>query len=76
MIKISIREFTHHLSSYIEKAEKGEKIIITKRNKPAVELSYYKENISPPSWKSPHFHPVKIKGEPLSKTIIKMRREG
>ena len=74
MIKISVRELTHHLSEYIEKAEKGERILITKHNKPAVQLSYYNENVNELSWKK-SFVPIKIKGEPLSKTIIKMRRK-
>ena len=75
MIKISVREFAHHLSEYIQRAERGEKILITKRNKSAVQLSYYNEHVSEPSWKKP-FEPAKIKGEPISKTIIKMRHEG
>ena len=74
MVKISTREFAHHLSKYIQRAERGEKILITKRNRPSVQLSYYNEQMTEPNWKTP-FEPVKIKGEPLSKTIIKMRRE-
>jgi len=74
MIKISVREFTHHLSEYLQRAEKGEKIIITKRNKPTAQLSHFNENVSHPSWKE-SFQPIKIKGEPLSTTVIKMRQE-
>ena len=74
MTQISMREFTHHLSVYIQKAERGEKIVITKHNKPIVQISYYNEQVTSPVWKNP-FKPVKIKGEPISKTITKMRRE-
>ena len=74
MVKISIREFAHHLAKYIERAERGEKILITKRNKSSVQLSSYNEHVDEPSWKK-HFQPVRIKGESLSKTIIKMRQE-
>lgn len=72
MIKISVREFTHHLAEYIRRAEKGEKIIITKRNKPAVELSYYNEHVDIPSWKRP-FEAVKIKGESIADTVRNLR---
>ena len=69
-----MREFTHHLSVYIQKAERGEKIVITKHNKPVVQISYYNEQVTRPVWKK-YFQAVKLKDEPLSKTIIKMRRE-
>ena len=74
MIKITMREFSHHLSSYVQRAEEGEKVVITKRNKPSVQLSHYRENVSSPSWKMV-FNPIKIKGEPLSKTVIRMRKD-
>lgn len=35
---ISLREANQHLSHYIESAEKGEEIIITRRGKPIVKL--------------------------------------
>ena len=74
MIKITMREFSHHVSGYVRRAEQGEKVVITKRNKPSVQLSHYRENVSSPSWKST-FVPVPIKGEPLSQTVIKMRKD-
>ena len=74
MIKISMHEFVHHLADYVIKAEQGEKIVVMKRNKPAVQISHYNEHVQQPSWKN-EFVPVKIKGAPLSKTIIEMRRK-
>ncbi len=74
MIKITMREFSHHISEYVQRAEQGEKVVITKRNKPSVQLSHYRENASSPSWKM-SFDPIKIKGEPFSKTLAKMRKD-
>jgi len=74
MIKISMRELSRHLAEYVEKAQKGERIIVTKRNTPLIQISYFNENVKLPSWKT-DFKPIKIKGEPASKTIIKMRKE-
>jgi len=74
MIKISVRELAHNLTTYIDKAQAGERIVVTKRNKPMAVLSYYSDTVTAPSWKKA-FKPVHIKGEPASKTILKARDE-
>lgn len=38
MINLNINEAKAHLSSYLAKAAKGEKIVICKRNKPVAEI--------------------------------------
>ncbi len=74
MIRVSMREFVHHLSSYIEQASQGERIVITKRDKPLVELSDYNEHVLKPKWKR-KIQKIAVRGEPFSETVIKMRQE-
>ena len=69
-----MREFVLHLSEYVRRVEKGERIVVTKHNKPSIQLTHYNENVSEPSWKQA-FKPLKIKGKPLSRTIIEMRNK-
>lgn len=75
MVKINIRELSHHLSKYLKEAKSGERIIVMERNKPIVEIIPHNENIIPPCWKKP-VKRIKLKGGvSASETIIKMREE-
>ncbi len=74
MVSINIRELTHNFSSYLKKVKVGERIVIMERNKPIADLIPHNENIAQPGWKR-NIEPIKIKGEALSKTIVRMREE-
>ncbi|MBI4308764.1 MAG: type II toxin-antitoxin system prevent-host-death family antitoxin [Candidatus Omnitrophica bacterium] len=74
MQTVAIRELNHHMSKYIKKVKSGERIVITERNMPVADIVPHQAGQSVPSWKRP-IDPVRMKGEPASRTIIRMRRE-
>ncbi len=74
MKSINIRELTHHFSSYLKIVKKGERITVMERNKPVADIIPHNENVLQPSWKRP-IQRIHIKGESLSKTVVKMREE-
>ena len=74
MVSINIRELTHNFSTYLKKVKVGERIVIMERNKPIADLIPHNENITQPGWKR-EIKPIKIKGESLSKTVIRLREE-
>jgi prevent-host-death family protein len=71
MIKISMRELTHNLAQYVERAKKGERFVITKQNKevaslvPKVESSSKKWSMEKPK--------VKAKGQLASAVVSDLR---
>lgn len=74
MVSINIREFAHNLSKYLNEVKAGERLVIMERNKPIADIIPHHENIAIPGWKRP-IKRITIKGEPMSKTTIRMRRE-
>lgn len=74
MVAINIRELTHNFSSCLKKVKAGERIIIMERNVPIAEIVPHNPNVKAAGWKRP-IKRVKIKGEPLSETVIRLRRE-
>ncbi|MEX0721735.1 MAG: type II toxin-antitoxin system prevent-host-death family antitoxin [Balneolaceae bacterium] len=76
MKKVPINEVREHLAKYLTKAEHGEEIIITKHNKPIAKLVNYTEAKKPKFPDMTEFRKqFKVKGKPLSETVIEMRRE-
>lgn len=66
-------------SKVFDEVEKGEQFIVTRRGLPVAQIIPFPVlNASTKgkkkSWQD-DFEPIKIKGEPASQTIIKMRRE-
>ena len=74
MQTVAIRELNHHMSKYIKKVKDGERIVITEHNVPVADIVPHREGQDIPGWKRP-IVPVRMKGEPASQTIIRMRRE-
>ena len=74
MIAVNIREFAHHLSKYLKTTKAGERVVIMERNKPIVDLVPHNEHLIQPGWKR-KIEKIRLKGEPMSTTIIKMREE-
>lgn len=74
MKSINIRELTHHFSSYLKIVKKGGRIVVMERNRPVADLIPHNENVVTPSWKRP-IQRIRVKGEPLSKTVEKLRNE-
>ena len=74
MVSVNIRELTHNFSSYLKKVKAGERLIIMERNSPVAEVIPHNENVTYPGWKR-KIDRIKIKGETISETVIKERRE-
>ena len=74
MVAVNIRDLTHNFSSYLKKVKSGKRFTILERNVPIAELSPLNPNIAHPGWKRP-IKKIKIKGEALSETVVRMRRE-
>lgn len=72
---VSIKEARQHLSDLVDAAEQGETIVITRRGKEVARLA--------PVVRKPRGLPdltafrarIKLKGKPLSQTVIDARRE-
>jgi antitoxin (DNA-binding transcriptional repressor) of toxin-antitoxin stability system len=74
MTQVTIRELTHGFSKYLRAVKRGEKIVILKRRTPVADLIPHNENLAQPGWKRPITR-IKVKGEPFSETVSKMRDE-
>ena len=89
MITVGIKELKNRLSQYLRKIKKGEKIVITEREKAIATivpvervnedsqlLSLVKEGFA--VWKGGKpvgsRHPIKIKGKTVSEIVIEERR--
>jgi len=74
MIKVNMREFSHNITKYIERANKGEKIVLFNRHKPVVDIMPHNEHPEKPGWKR-KIDKITIKGETFAKTVAKIRKE-
>ena len=74
MVKINMREFSHNIAQYIELACRGEKIILTKRQKPVVDIMTHNEYPKKPGWKR-KIDKIRVRQETFAQTVIKMRQE-
>lgn len=74
MVKINMREFSHNIAQYIERARRGEKIVLIKRRKPVVDIMPHNEYPKKPGWKR-EIDKIHVRGETFSQTVVKMRRE-
>lgn len=73
MIMISMREFSRKLSEYVKRANNGEKLVITHRDKPVVDVLAHEGNVVKPSW-STQLPTIKLKGKlGASERYLKMK---
>ena len=76
MIKTGIREARRRFSEYINKVQKGEEIIITKRDEPIAKLvSIQKRKGNKLKSHKELRNSIKKTGKPLSKTLLESREE-
>lgn len=75
MAQVTIREARSNLRAFIERAEAGEEIVILRRGKQVARLT-------PPERETSRFPDlatfrasIAVRGEPLSETVIRERRE-
>lgn len=74
MVKINMREFSHNIARYIERARRGEKIVLVKRQKPVVDIMPHNECPQKPGWKR-KIDKIHARGETFAQTVVKMRQE-
>ncbi len=74
MTAINMREFSHNMSRYLDKVKRGDRIVLMERNMPVVDIVAHNPHVAQPTWKRP-IKRIKIKGEPLSISIVKARQE-
>ena len=76
MIKTGIREARRRFSEYINKVQKGEEIIITKRGEPIAKLvSIQKRKCNKLKSHKELRNSIKRMGKPLSKILLESREE-
>ena len=88
MITIGIRQAKSHLAEYLRKVRTGERVVITERGKPIAEITkprsaaderlegMIREGLATWGGGKPRGSKkrVKIKGQPISETVIEERR--
>lgn len=57
-----------------DRVESGERVLVTRHGRPIAEIIPYEETLLPCGWKR-NVKKIKIKGESISNTVIKERRE-
>ena len=76
MIKTGIKETRKRLSEYISMVQKGEEIIITKRDEPVAKLvPVGKKSLRDLKSHKELRNAIKPKGKPLSQIVIESREE-
>lgn len=77
MIKAGIRDARQHLTEYLSKVQKGEDVIITKRNEPIAKISPIKKKIRNGLVNHKALRKSIIaKGKSMSQIIVDYRKEG
>ena len=75
MLEINVKEARSNLSNILDRVEKGEEIIITRRGKRVARISNI-VNIPTPLKSLKQFrNKIRIKGKSLSQTVINQREE-
>ncbi len=75
MLEINVKEARGNLSSILDRVEKGEEIIITRRGKRVARVSNIDNNPTPLKSLKQFRNRISIKGKSLSQTIIDQRDE-
>ena len=75
MLEINVKEARGNLSSILDRVEKGEEIIITRRGKRIARISNIDINPSPLKSLKQFRKKISVKGKSLSQTVIDQRNE-
>lgn len=75
MLEINVKEARSNLSSLLDRVEKGEEIIITRRGKRIARISNVDNKPSPLKSLKPFRKKIRVKGTSLSQTVIDQRKE-
>jgi prevent-host-death family protein len=74
---VSARHANHEFSDLLSRVERGEEILITKRNKPVAVLSPYRPPLMTPEREKAVQHAIDVTGQglPWGRTLRRFRRE-
>jgi prevent-host-death family protein len=72
MISTSLTEFRKKAASFLDIAENGGAVIITRHGRPIARISPPSESLSNPSWERPALR-MKMKGIDLTQELLKDR---
>jgi prevent-host-death family protein len=74
---VSARQANHEFSDLLSRVERGEEILITKRNKPVAVLSPYRLSLMTPEREKAVQHAIGVMGQglPWGRTLRRFRRE-
>jgi prevent-host-death family protein len=77
MKTVSARQAKHEFSKLLSRVERGEEILITKRNKPVIVLSPYRPPLITPECEKAIQHAIDVmeQGLPWDRTLRGFRRE-
>ncbi len=75
MLEINVKEARSSLSTILDRVEKGEEIIITRRGKRVARISNIVKNPMPLQSLKKFRSKISIKGKSLSQTVIDQREE-
>jgi prevent-host-death family protein len=76
MKTVSARQANHEFSDLLSRVERGEEILITKRNKPVAVLSPYRPPLMTPEREMAIQHAIDVMGQlPWGRTMRRFRRE-
>lgn len=76
MITAGVKEARQHFTEYLSRVEKGEEIIITKREEPVAKISAIQKKAKGRLLSHKDLRDsITAKGEPLSKIVVESRKE-
>jgi len=75
MLEINVKEARSNLSTILDRVEKGEEIIITRRGKRVARISNIADTPTPLQSLKKFRNKISIKGKSLSQTVIDQRQE-
>jgi prevent-host-death family protein len=75
MLEINVKEVRGNLSSILDRVEKGEEIVITRRGKRVALISNVENKHTPLKSLKQFRNKISIKGNSLSQTVINQRDE-
>ena len=75
MLEINVKEARNNLSTLLDRVEKGEEIIITRRGKRVARISNVVNTPTPLRSLKQFRNRIRIKGKSLSQTVIDQRKE-
>jgi prevent-host-death family protein len=73
MKSVSLRHMQHHLSDVMRHVDQGQEILVTRRRRAIARLVPMQPASATPKWPDFALRTIRIKGRPLSATILSER---